>query len=70
MSSQVESELVDLRDEDRDDFLDALGVELENCGLTCLCEEAYDILNLQTYYTSGETETKAWTIRRPHRLQA
>lgn len=64
VSAQVESELVDLEDDDRDEFLDALGVQLENCGLRALVREAYDILNLQTYYTSGETETKAWTIRR------
>jgi len=64
VSAQVESELVELSDEDRGEFLEALGVELENCGLRALVREAYDILNLQTYYTSGETESKAWTIRR------
>jgi len=64
VSAQVESELVELADEDRDEFLEALGVELENCGLRALVREAYDILELQTYYTSGETETKAWTIRK------
>lgn len=64
VSAQVESELVELADEDRDEFLEALGVELANCGLRALVREAYDILELQTYYTSGETETKAWTIRK------
>lgn len=62
VSAQVEAELVELGDEDRLDFLDALGVTLEDCGLRALVREAYDILSLQTYYTSGPTETRAWTI--------
>uniref|UniRef100_A0A7S2ICC5 Obg-like ATPase 1 n=1 Tax=Helicotheca tamesis TaxID=374047 RepID=A0A7S2ICC5_9STRA len=62
VSAQVEAELVELEDEDRADFLDALGVTLDDCGLRALVREAYDILQLQTYYTSGPTETRAWTI--------
>jgi len=62
VSAQVEAELVELEDEDKLDFLEALGVSLENCGLRALVREAYDILALQTYYTSGPTETRAWTI--------
>lgn len=64
VSAQVEAELVELEDEDRADFLESLGVTLENCGLRALVREAYDILKLQTYYTSGPTETRAWTIRK------
>jgi GTP-binding protein YchF len=64
VSAQVEAELVELEDDEREDFLDSLGVTLENCGLRALVREAYDILQLQTYYTSGPTETRAWTIRR------
>lgn len=64
VSAQVEAELVELEDDDRADFLDSLGVTLENCGLRALVREAYDILKLQTYYTSGPTETRAWTIRK------
>lgn len=62
VSAQVEAELVELDDESRLEFLEALGVSLENSGLRALVREAYDILNLQTYYTSGPTETRAWTI--------
>lgn len=62
VSAQVEAELVELETEDRDDFLEALGVTLEECGLRALVKEAYEILQLQTYYTSGPTETRAWTI--------
>jgi len=64
VSAQVEAELVDLDAEDRLDFLDSLGVDLEGSGLRKMIREAYDILRLQTYFTSGPTETRAWTIRR------
>lgn len=64
VSAQVEAELVELEDDDRSEFLDSLGVTLENCGLRALVREAYDILSLQTYYTSGPTETRAWTIKK------
>ena len=64
VSAQVESELVDLDPEDREDFLSSLGVTLEDTGLRRLVREAYDLLGLQTYYTSGPTETRAWTIRK------
>ena len=63
VSAQVESELVSLDSEDRDEFLDALGVTLEGCGLRALVRTAYDTLGLITYYTSGPTESRAWTIR-------
>jgi ribosome-binding ATPase len=51
VSAQVESELVDLEVDDRNDFLSSLGVTLENTGLRQLVRETYDILGLQTYYT-------------------
>jgi ribosome-binding ATPase len=64
VSAQVEAELVDLEPEDREEFLESLGVTLETCGLRALIREAYDLLQLQTYYTSGPKETRAWTIRK------
>ena len=63
VSAQVEAELVDLDDEERMGFLEELGVEKGETGLEKLIREAYDLLKLRTYFTSGETETKAWTIR-------
>ena len=36
----------------------------DDCGLRALVREAYNILQLQTYYTSGPTETRAWTIKK------
>mmetsp|Transcript_12815 Transcript_12815/g.19210 ORF Transcript_12815/g.19210 Transcript_12815/m.19210 type:complete len:415 (-) Transcript_12815:79-1323(-) len=64
VSAQVEAELVELETEDRVDFLESLGVTINDCGLRALVREVYDILQLQTYYTSGETETRAWTIKK------
>jgi len=64
VSAQVESELVDLDPEDRADFLESLNVNLDNTGLRRIIREAYDILDLQTYFTSGPTETRAWTIKK------
>jgi len=62
VSAQVEAELVELSEEERTDFLESLGVSLENSGLRALVREAYDLLQLQTYYTSGPQESRAWTI--------
>lgn len=64
VSAQVEAELVDLDVEDRLDFLESLGVGLEDTGLRRVIREAYSILDLQTYFTSGPTETRAWTFKR------
>lgn len=64
VSAQVESELIELEDEERREFLESLGVSLSECGLRALVRDAYDLLQLQTYYTSGPTETRAWTIQR------
>jgi len=64
VSAQVESELIDLTAEEREEFLADLGVKEEECGLKALIRAAYDLLDLQTYFTSGPTETRAWTIRK------
>ena len=63
VSAQVEAELVDLDDEERAAFLEELGVPAGETGLEKLIREAYQLLKLRTYFTSGETETKAWTIK-------
>ena len=60
VSAQVESELIELSPEETKDFLEALGVE--EGGLKSLIRATYDLLGLRTYLTTGETETRAWTI--------
>ncbi len=60
VSAQVESELVQLPEEDRAEFLKDLGVE--EGGLKSLIRATYSLLGLQTYFTTGPQETRAWTI--------
>lgn len=62
VSAQVESELVALDAGDRVDFLESLGVTEEESGLRALVRASYKLLGLRTYFTSGPTETRAWTI--------
>jgi GTP-binding protein YchF len=61
ISAQVEAELVELPESDRADFLESLGVE--EGGLKSLIRATYALLGLRTYFTSGEKETRAWTIK-------
>ena len=63
LAKEEEAELCELDNEERADFLESLGVSLENSGLRALVSSAFDLLGLITYYTSGPTETRAWTIR-------
>jgi GTP-binding protein YchF len=60
ISGQVESELVELSDEERKEFLDSLG--LKEPGLKSLIKAGYDLLDLITYFTAGKQEVRAWTI--------
>ncbi len=60
ISAQVEAELIELPEADRADFLDSLGVT--EGGLKSLIRATYALLGLRTYFTSGEKETRAWTI--------
>ena len=60
VSAQVESELVELPEEERGDFLASLGVE--EGGLKSLIRATYELLGLRTYFTTGPKETRAWTI--------
>ncbi len=60
LSAQVESELIELPAAEQADFLAALGVE--EGGLKSLIRATYELLGLRTYLTTGEQETRAWTI--------
>lgn len=61
VSAQVESELVELPEEERGEFLASLGVE--EGGLKSLIRATYELLGLRTYFTTGPKETRAWTIK-------
>lgn len=60
ISAQVESELIELEPADREEFLESLGAN--EGGLESLIRATYDLLGLQTYFTTGPKETRAWTI--------
>ncbi|HEU4827854.1 MAG TPA: redox-regulated ATPase YchF, partial [Gemmatimonadales bacterium] len=64
-SAKVEAELAELPAEDRKDFLESLGVD--ESGLDRLAHAAYHLLGLQSYFTAGEKEVRAWTIHRGDR---
>ena len=57
----IEEELSQLEDEDRDAFLTDLG--LEEPGLNRVIRAAYKLLGLQTYFTAGVKEVRAWTVK-------
>jgi ribosome-binding ATPase len=67
-SAKVEAELAELPPEDRGDFLQSLG--LTESGLDRLAHAAYHLLGLQSYFTAGEKEVRAWTIHRGDRAPA
>ncbi|MBX3385588.1 MAG: redox-regulated ATPase YchF [Phycisphaeraceae bacterium] len=58
--ARIESELIDLSDEDRLEMLRSIG--LEEPALHSLARSAYHLLGLQSYYTAGEKEIRAWTV--------
>lgn len=60
VSAEIESELVTLSEEERKEYLTGLGVA--DTGASNLIREAYHLLGLRTFLTTGEKETRAWTI--------
>jgi len=60
ISAQIESDLVDLEPEEAEAFLKELGVA--ESGMGSLIRATYHLLGLQTYFTAGEKEVRAWTI--------
>jgi len=62
ISAQVEAELLELPAEDRKEYLESLGVS--EGGLQSLIRATYMLLGMQTYFTCGPKETRAWTILR------
>ena len=58
--AKVEAELAELPDEEKAEYLEALG--LEESGLARLAKAAYALLGLQSFFTAGEMEVKAWTV--------
>ncbi len=61
ISAQVEAEMIELSPEERQDYLEGIGVK--EGGLNNLIKATYKLLGLRTYFTTGEKETRAWTIK-------
>ena len=62
ISAKIESELAQLSDDEQREYLESL--DLEEPGLNRLIRTGYDLLGLQTYFTAGPKEARAWTVRR------
>jgi GTP-binding protein YchF len=65
ISARIEEELAQLPDEERDAFLEEMG--LREAGLDRLIRAGYELLGLVTYFTVGPKEARAWTIPRGYR---
>ena len=60
--AQIEQEIAELDDDEKKEFLEDLG--LKESGLEKLIKASYELLGLISYLTSGEQETRAWTIKK------
>ena len=66
ISARAEEEISELDDEDKKEFLEAIG--LTESGVDKLTRAAYHLLGLGTYFTAGEKEVRAWTFKRGMKL--
>ncbi|MCL1839828.1 redox-regulated ATPase YchF [Candidatus Saccharibacteria bacterium] len=62
VNAKLESEMVDMGEEERREFLESYGVEED--GLGQLVRVAYETLGLQSFLTAGKREVRAWTVRK------
>ena len=60
ISAQIESELVDLGENEATEYLRGLGIE--DSGVNALIRAVYHLLGLRTFLTTGEKESRAWTV--------
>jgi len=59
-SGKIESEIAELEEDEKQAFLEEMG--LKESGLIQVIRKGYEILGLQTYFTAGEKEVRAWTV--------
>ncbi len=59
--AEIEEEIVQLDENDRQEFLSALG--LEQSGLDLVIHAGYELLELLTFFTAGKKEVRAWTVK-------
>ncbi len=58
----MEAEIIQLEEDEREEFLEEMG--LTEPGLNRVIRAGYELLNLQTYFTAGEKEVRAWTVKK------
>ncbi len=68
ISAEIEAELAQLDEDEQNEYLDSLG--LGEPGLNRVIKQGYQLLGLQTYFTAGPKETRAWTIAKGTRAPA
>ncbi len=66
-SAEIEYEMSQLEDEDREMFMDEYGIK--ESALTKILRTSYEILGLQSFFTVGEDECRAWTIKKNYTAQ-
>jgi ribosome-binding ATPase YchF (GTP1/OBG family) len=62
VSADIENQINELPNEERESYMEMIG--LKKTGLNLLIQKGYNILELDTYFTSGPEETRAWTIQK------
>ena len=62
ISAEIENQLNDLENEERKNYMKMINVD--DTGLNLLIKKGYDLLSLETFFTSGVEETRAWTINK------
>ena len=62
ISAEIENQLNELENEERKNYMKMINIE--NTGLNLLIKKGYDLLSLETFFTSGVEETRAWTINK------
>ena len=62
ISADIENQINELSGDEKNNYMKMIG--LENTGLGLLIKKGYNILELDTFFTSGPEETRAWTIRK------
>ena len=62
ISAEIENQINELKDDEKNSFMELL--KIKNTGLNSLIKKGYNLLELETFFTSGPEESRAWTVRR------
>jgi len=62
VSADIENQINELKNDEKENYMQMIG--LKKTGLNMLIQKGYNILELETYFTSGPEETRAWTIQK------